>query len=69
MPDEPTKRKRLPEVGGRVLPTTIASFTGRCLAHIQFEQEKAFPSNALIELLCDAVRLAREFTDSQRVMP
>lgn len=50
------------------LPAVAGPFTGslgyferRCLVHMEDEQEKPNPDNALIAVLCDAVRLAREY--------
>lgn len=53
----------LPEVAGRVLTVPIQTFVNRCLVHIEEEQRRANPDNALIAVLCDAVRLAREYVD------
>lgn len=53
-------------VEGRTLPTTNANFEQRCFVHLEEEQAKINPDNSLIALLCDAVRLSREFTDFQR---
>jgi len=39
---------------------TYADFERSCLVHIDEEQRRANPDNALIALLCDAVRLTRE---------
>jgi hypothetical protein len=52
--------RQLPEVGGEMLPTTLAQFEQRCKVQLADEQRKPNPDNALIGLLCDAVRLARE---------
>lgn len=52
--------RTLPEVAGDSLPTTLAQFEQRCKVLLADEQEKPSPDNALIGLLCDAVRLARE---------
>ncbi len=54
----------LPEVAGRVLPTTLADFERRCRVYLREEQAKPSPDNALVALLCDGVRLAREAVDS-----
>ncbi len=54
------------EVGGDRLPTTLAEFERRCLVHIEEEQSRAAPDTALIALLCDAVRLGREYADFMR---
>jgi hypothetical protein len=50
----------LPEVAGDSLPTTLAQFELRAKHYLADEQEKISPDSALIGLLCDAVRLARE---------
>ncbi len=53
----------LPSVAGRRLSTSIADLENRCLVHLAEEQEKLMPDNALIAVLCDAVRLGREYAD------
>jgi hypothetical protein len=55
--------KRLPDVGGRRLECTIAVFERRCQVLLGEEQRKPSPDNALIAVLCDAVRCAREYVD------
>lgn len=52
--------RALPEVGGDVLPTSLADFERACKMHLAEEQAKISPDNALIGTLCNAVRLARE---------
>jgi hypothetical protein len=52
-------------VAGR-LETTLAAFTQRCDRLLADEQEKIAPDNALIAVLCDAVRLAREYVELAR---
>jgi hypothetical protein len=47
-------------VAGDSLPTTLANFEHRATHWLGEEQARANPNNALIALLCDAVRLARE---------
>jgi len=47
-------------VGGAFMERTLAEFVQACEVHIEEEQAKASPDSALIGLLCDAVRLARE---------
>ena len=54
----------LPEIGGRRLEDTIANFEHRAKLCLQTEQERPNPDNALVAVLCDAVRLAREYADS-----
>ena len=51
----------LPEIGGERMEGSIAEFEHRCKVYIGEEQSKIAPDNGLISLLCDAVRLAREF--------
>jgi hypothetical protein len=53
----------LPLVAGRCIEGTIADFERRCLVHLEEEQRMPFPDNALIAVLCDAVRLSREYVD------
>jgi hypothetical protein len=52
--------RTLPEVAGDSLPTTLAQFELRAKHYLADEQAKISPDTALIGLLCDAVRLARE---------
>jgi hypothetical protein len=61
MNDEP-----LPSVAGR-MQITFAQFELRCQHLIQEEQAKAFPDNALIGVLCDAVRLKREYLEQIQI--
>jgi hypothetical protein len=49
-------------VAGR-MERTLAEFEGACLVHLDDEQRRATPDNALIALLCDAVRLKREHVE------
>jgi hypothetical protein len=46
-------------VAGR-MERTIADFERACLVHLADEQRRPNPDNALIAVLCDAVRLSRE---------
>lgn len=55
----------LPEVAGRVMDCTLGFFEQRCRVHIRDEQARPNANSALIALLCDAVRLARECCDSK----
>lgn len=48
------------EVAGDTLPTSLWDFENRCKVWLDSEQAKPSPCNALINLICDAVRLARE---------
>lgn len=56
---EPRARP-VPEVAGDMLPTSLGDFENRCKVWLDTEQAKASPCNALINLICDAIRLARE---------
>lgn len=49
-------------VAGESMERTLADFERACLAHLEGAQEELNPDNALIALLCDAVRLKREYT-------
>lgn len=55
-------------VAGR-LDRSLADFERACLVHLDEEQHRASPDNALIGLLCDAVRLARERVDLRLASP
>lgn len=48
-------------VAGNEMPCSISIFDQRCHVFIEEEQNKIAPDNALIALLCDAVRLGREY--------
>src|SRR5574342_141651 len=52
-------------VAGERLTTSLWEFVQRCSVHIEEEQAKVLPDNALIGTLCDAVRLAREYANAQ----
>lgn len=54
----------LPEVAGRMLLVTHAEFEHRCKVLLAEEQEKPLPNNALVDTLCNAVRLSREHVDA-----
>lgn len=56
------QRKQLPQVGGSVLQCSLSEFEHRCRVYLMREQEKIAPDNGLIAVLCDGVRLAREYT-------
>lgn len=47
-------------VAGDVMERSLDDFIKACCVHIQMEQRQPTPDNALISVLCDAVRLARE---------
>ena len=51
-------------VAGRRCLRSLAEFERDCLLLIDEEQRKINRDNALIELLCDAVRLKREHQDA-----
>lgn len=53
----------LPKVEGRQMLTTISQHERACLVHLMEEQEKISPNNALVAVLCDSVRLCREYLD------
>jgi hypothetical protein len=63
MSGEPMKQ---PAVGGRRIERTIADLERAALVCLAEEQEKPNPDNALIAVLCDTVRLGREYADSMR---
>lgn len=48
-------------VAGDVMDRSLADFERACAVHIDDEQQKPAPDNALIGLLCDAVRLSMEY--------
>ncbi len=52
----------LPSCAGR-LEISLNAFEIRCQRLIQEEQAKAFSDNALIGLLCDAIRVKREYVE------
>lgn len=58
---EPTCSVSLPHVAGDVCLRPLADFGRACEVHIDEEQRRPNPDNALIALLCDGVRLSREF--------
>ncbi len=57
--DEP-EEYALPEVAGN-FNDTLENFERRCRIALKTEQEKILPDNSIVALLCDAVRLKREF--------
>ena len=59
----------LPAVGGRRVETSLADLEYRARVHLQAEQGKPSPDNALIALLCDTVRLCREQADLMACHP
>lgn len=52
--------EKLPEVAGKRLLQSHADFERACKVELSTEQAKPNPDNALIGLICDAVRLSRE---------
>lgn len=54
-----SETERLPSVAGR-FDRTLVDFERSCLVHLDEEQRRANPDNALIAVLCDSVRLGRE---------
>jgi len=54
----------LPAVGGRHMEQTIQEHERRCLVFLAEEQRKPSPDNALVALLCDSVRMGREYCDA-----
>lgn len=62
MSEEIDELNHLPTVAGH-FNGTLQDFERRCRVHLIHEQEKINPDNALIALLCDAVRVKREYCD------
>lgn len=54
----------LPEVGGRTCSMSTSDLERACLVHLMEEQSNLLPNNALINTLCESVRLAREYGDT-----
>ena len=50
-----------PKVAGNSMNGTIADWERRVKLAIQREQERPLPDNATISVLCDAIRLSREY--------
>ena len=55
--------ENLPAVAGRMISGDLNSFKRSCKVAIMYEQDKINPDNAVIAVLCDSVRLAREYAD------
>lgn len=53
-------------VAGRRMKRSIADFVRSCEVEIERIARAAAGDTAVLALLCDAVRLAREYVDSQR---
>lgn len=63
----PPELEDLPAVAGDSLGGSLANFTLRCLVLLNEEQNGILPNNAHVAVLCDAVRLAREFEKVARM--
>ena len=50
------------KIDGTYMDRSLNKFTEHAEVYIEAEQAKLTPDNALIALLCDAVRLTREMT-------
>ncbi len=59
--------EQLPAVGGRRLPCTLNELERRAKRFLFVEQEKHNPDTALVAVLCDTVRLCREYADMNGV--
>jgi len=53
----------LPEVAGRYLTVSHAQFEQSIKVLMAEEQDKPSPNNALVSVLCEAIRLSREHVD------
>lgn len=60
------KYEPLPTVAGRRIATSNAAFEQACLVHIAAIQASPLPDNALLNTLCEAVRLVREYSDAMQ---
>lgn len=58
----------LPAVGGDLLEVTVGDHVQRCRVLIGEEQQKPNADSALIGVLCDSIRLAREFCRCQSLI-
>ena len=54
----------LPEVRGRICNCSLAFFEQRALLALQRNENQIAPDTATRAVLCDAVRLAREYGDA-----
>lgn len=60
----------LPEVAGRRIRGSNADFERACLVHIERLQHGIGPyDSAMLDTFCEAVRLAREYTDAVNTKP
>lgn len=55
-------------VAGR-MEKTIDAHVRACEVHLADEQAKPLPDSALIAVLCDSIRMAREYVESQPAVP
>jgi hypothetical protein len=53
----------LPRVAGRRCEISNQKLEHQLKYYIQYEQSKILPDNGLISVLCNAVRLCREYSD------
>ena len=58
---ETAEARNLPAVGGSYVEGTLNGLAHRAQVHLGMEQENVLPDNALIAVLCDTVRLVREW--------
>lgn len=56
-------------VVGKYMDRSLGDFRRACETRIAWEQCQHAPDTALIALLCDAVRLAREAADMHVIIP
>lgn len=56
-------------IAGVYMERSLGNFIRACEVYVQEESQKLSPDSHLIALLCDAVRLAREMTNSGRALP
>lgn len=56
----------LPEVAGR-MECSIANLEHRARMALYFEQQRPAPDNALISILCDCIRMGREYAAAMQV--
>lgn len=63
-----TSSSLFPEVGGRKLPIPLSQFETSCRVKIGEIVAKMDCDTHLVRILCDAVRLAREYADSKNTI-
>lgn len=61
--DDPIPDLPLPAVAGRRLTRSLVEYERAVLVMLAEEQASLAPSSALVALLCDSVRLVREYVD------